>query len=161
VKRVGHGVPASFLAGSDYVTQRAFISVYHRYRKYHELRDLSELKGEEDSLASYFDNFYDSHNCSSESWKLSIRDGDQRSFAFFSSDWKYRNDADLVAVRHNCTFTGFTGTNFSGESVQVSATDGQDRWVVFAKQSPASPLRVLHESILSYQCLCRNQTSIS
>ena len=66
--------------------------------------------------------------------------------------------------------------NFSGESVQVSATDGQDRfkcwsfchfsskycrWVVFAELPPSSPLRVLHESILSYQCLCRNQTIIS
>ena len=33
VKRVGLGVPATFLTGSDYVSQKAFISVYHRCAK--------------------------------------------------------------------------------------------------------------------------------
>ena len=30
VKRIGLGVPPTFLAGSDYDSQKAFISVYHR-----------------------------------------------------------------------------------------------------------------------------------
>ena len=67
VKRVGLGVPATFLSGSDYVTQKAFISVYHRcvfllqvkvyhfltenrYRKYLELRDRD--------ISSYYINNY-------------------------------------------------------------------------------------------------------
>jgi len=113
--------------------------------------------------SSYCARLYDSHTCNSEGWKLDIMDGDQRSFAYFSSDWKYRNDADLVAVRHGCTFTGFTGVSFSGKSVQIAA-GRKDRWVVFAKWNVTSPLDGdasfpdLHESILSYQCVCRTET---
>jgi len=69
VKRVGLGVPASFLAGSDYVSQKAFISVYHRYRKYLELRDIWDIAqglGEEgDSLSSYYIDNYHRNRCSS------------------------------------------------------------------------------------------------
>ena len=151
-----------------------------------------------------------------------------------------RNDADLVAVRHGCTFTGWsikrwgmrwnfklpmldarfwksrevliikehnhafwskkkygiymsssfewsirffpkkvslepTSLGKVSRSLQLMAKTGWNaavkpflplsskccRWVVFAKQSPSSSLWVLHESILSYQCLCRNQTIIS
>ena len=68
IKQVGLGVPATFLAGSDYVSQKAFISVYHRwvgitfwfnftiflngnrYRKYLELRD--------SDVSSYYINNY-------------------------------------------------------------------------------------------------------
>jgi len=101
---------------------------------------------------------YDSSSCSQKAWKILIRDGEQRSFAYFSSDWKYRNDADLVAVRHGCAFTGFAGVHFSGASVTISAPDMKDRWVLFANSS--FEFEFLHESILSYQCICRNQTII-
>jgi len=111
--------------------------------------------------SSYCARLYDSHTCYSEGWKLDIRDGDQRSFAYFSSDWKYRNDADLVAVRHGCTFTGFTGVSFSGKSVQIEA-GRKDRWVVFSKWNATldgdASFPDLHESILSYQCVCRTET---
>merc|ERR1712172_453808 len=111
--------------------------------------------------SSYCAQLFDSHTCSSKGWRLDIRDGEQRSFAYFSSDWKYRNDADLVAVRHGCSFTGFVGVNFSGKSVQIRA-DRKDRWVVFANWNATSPLHAsfhdLHESILSYQCVCRAET---
>jgi len=39
---------------------------------------------------TYCARLYDSHTCSNKAWKLNIRDGEQRSFAYFSSDWKYR-----------------------------------------------------------------------
>jgi len=110
--------------------------------------------------SEYCARLYDSHTCSSKGWKLNIRDGEQRSFAYFSSDWKYRNDADLVAVRHGCSFTGFTGVNFSGKSVQIAA-GRRDRWVDFAKFNSSSPIHDLHESILSYQCVCRTENAIS
>merc|ERR1719234_1006355 len=109
---------------------------------------------------TYCARLYDSHTCSTKAWKLDIRDGEQRSFAYFSSDWKYRNDADLVAVRHGCSFTGFTGVNYSGKRVQI-ATDRKDRWVVFANWNASSPIHDLHESILSYQCVCRTETVLS
>ena len=74
---------------------------------------------------------------------------------------------------------GFTGVNFSGESATISAPDMKDRfsataavgiftfmiiiifafrWVLFANSS--FEFEFLHESILSYQCICRNQTII-
>ena len=75
---------------------------------------------------------------------------------------------------------GFTGVNFSGASATISAPDMKDRflgdggccmftfifisfifafrWVLFANSS--FEFEFLHESILSYQCICRNQTII-
>jgi len=67
LKRVGLGVAAGFLAGSNIATQRASISVYHRYRKYLELRDnwhIQEGTGEEgDALSSYYTDFYHRNQC--------------------------------------------------------------------------------------------------
>ena len=63
---------------------------------------------------------------------------------------------------------GFTGVNFSGKSVQIATgrkdrfrfginlSCFNDRWVIFANWNAASPFHDLHESILSYQCVCRN-----
>jgi len=53
--------------------------------------------------------FYDSSTCAPDSWQLMVKPGEQRQFEYWSSDWKYRNDADVVAVRNGCTFTGWTG----------------------------------------------------
>ena len=38
-----------------------------------------------------------------------------------------RNDADTVGVKRGCTFTGFTGSNFDGEQIVVTAGI-RDRW---------------------------------
>lgn len=45
----------------------------------------------------------------------------------------YRNDMDLVAVRAGCLFTGFSSSDYSGNSVTVRADGGADKWVVFAR----------------------------
>jgi len=69
IKRIGLGVLPSFLAGSDYVTQRAFISAYHRYRKYLELQEAWDAKNgvqsEGDSLSAYYNDFYHKNKCAS------------------------------------------------------------------------------------------------
>ena len=73
--------------------------------------------------------------------------------------------------------TGFTGVNFSGKSVQIAAGRRDRfetwnrtkqaplvffcRWVDFAKFNSSSPIHDLHESILSYQCVCRTENTIS
>ena len=75
--------------------------------------------------------------------------------------------------------TGFTGVNFSGKSVQIAAGRRDRfetwnrtkqappvflffcRWVDFAKFNSSSPIHDLHESILSYQCVCRTENAIS
>jgi len=93
---------------------------------------------------------YDSANCSG-GWQLNVTVGEQRSFSYFSSDWSYRNDADVVGVRHGCTFTGFTGGSFDGDSFSLSAGD-TDRWAVFERNRQ---LLHFHEELLSYQCVCR------
>ena len=36
-------------------------------------------------------------------------------------NFTFRNDADVVGVRHGCTFTGFTGGSFDGDSFSLSA----------------------------------------
>ena len=41
-----------------------------------------------------------------------------------------RNDMDVVGVRAGCTFTGFSGSDFDGNSVTVRA-EQSDHWVVF------------------------------
>ena len=42
----------------------------------------------------------------------------------------WRNDMDVVGVRAGCTFTGFSGSSFDGNSVMVRA-EQSDHWVVF------------------------------
>ena len=74
--------------------------------------------------------FLFSSSCAYDSWRLSVPENTQRSLDYWSSDWKYRcslyisfqfekcapscnffrNDADVVAVRYNCSFTGWTST---------------------------------------------------
>ena len=43
-----------------------------------------------------------------------------------------RNDMDTVGVRAGCTFTGFSGSAFNGNSVMVRA-EQWDHWVVFSR----------------------------
>ena len=43
-----------------------------------------------------------------------------------------RNDADIVAVRRGCKFTGWTGVSYDGEKIVVDAWQ-EDYWVVFAR----------------------------
>ena len=43
-----------------------------------------------------------------------------------------RNDADIVAVRRGCMFTGWTGVSYDGEKIVVDAWQ-EDYWVVFAR----------------------------
>jgi len=94
---------------------------------------------------------YDSSSCRS-GWTLPIAEG-QLQFRFWSSYNKYRNDMDLIAVRAGCTFTGFSDSEFNGNSGVVAATQGYDRWVVF-QRSPQ--YRHLDEDIESVQCFCGN-----
>merc|ERR1711962_1938700 len=63
-------------------------------------------------------------------WVLGIPDGTQRQFRYFSSDYQYRNDAEMVGVRSGCTFTGWTSTGYSGNSFTITA-GATDRWVRF------------------------------
>jgi len=91
---------------------------------------------------------YDSSNCDG-GWKLMIAEG-QIQFRFWSSNWKYRNDMDLIAVRDGCTFTGFSDSEFNGNSGVVAA-NGWDRWVNFHR---SSQYRHLDEDIESVMCYC-------
>jgi len=91
---------------------------------------------------------YDSSNCNG-GWKLMLAEG-QIQFRFWSSYWKYRNDMDLIAVRDGCTFTGFSDSQFNGNSGVVAAK-GKDRWVVFYRDSQ---YRHLDEDIESVMCYC-------
>merc|ERR1719158_1006778 len=75
---------------------------------------------------------YDSSRCSG-GWSLVLPEG-QRQFRYWSSDWGYRNDMDVVGVRAGCIFTGFSGSAFNGNSVVVSA-EQWDRWVVFSREA--------------------------
>jgi len=94
---------------------------------------------------------YDSSTCATGSWKLPVEDGTQKQLNYWSSDWKYRNDADLVGVRSGCSFTGWTGSSFDGDSFSLTA-GMSDRWVVFAESQVYA---AFDENILSYQCNCR------
>merc|ERR1712130_561447 len=69
---------------------------------------------------------YDSADCSG-GWQLNVTVGEQRSFSYFSSDWSYRNDADVV-----------------GDSFSLSAGD-TDRWAVFERNRQ---LVHFHEELL-------------
>jgi len=95
---------------------------------------------------------YDSATCSSGGWKLSVESGIQKQLNYWTSDWKYRNDADIVGVRSGCTFTGWTGTSFDGEKFSLTA-GMSDRWIVFAKSQVYA---AFDENILSFQCNCRS-----
>lgn len=94
---------------------------------------------------------YDSSTCATDSWQLMVKPGEQRQFEYWSSDWKYRNDADVVAVRNGCTFTGWTGSAFDEETFTINA-GATDRWVVF---SSSQQYKRFDESVLSFQCNCR------
>merc|ERR1712059_243076 len=93
---------------------------------------------------------YDSSSCN-RGWRLNVDNGDQKRLKYFSSDWKFRNDADVVGVKRGCTFTGYTGDSFNGDNFVLTAGD-TDRWVVFAD---SQDYRRFHESILSFTCFCR------
>jgi len=92
---------------------------------------------------------YDSSTCKDDGWKLMLPEG-QIQFRFWSSKFKYRNDMDLIAVRDGCTFTGFSDSEFNGNSGVVTAK-GWDRWVVFGS---SSQYRHLEEDIESVICRC-------
>jgi len=92
---------------------------------------------------------YDSSSCSG-GWKLAIPEGETR-FRFWSSYYKYRNDIDLVGVRTGCTFTGFTGSKFNGQSGQIRGGKTADNWIVL-ERTPA--YAHLDENIESVNCTC-------
>jgi len=93
---------------------------------------------------------YDSGTCAG-GWVLQVTPGTQRRLPFFSSDWKHRNDADLIGLKNGCTFTGFTGSNFDGEKMTFTA-GVKDRWLVLQSSTSYSHF---HENIESFQCVCR------
>jgi len=94
---------------------------------------------------------YDSSTCSRGSWELPVEDGTQKQLNYWSSDWKYRNDADILGVRSGCSFTGWTGSSFDGDNFSLTA-GMSDRWVVFAESQVYA---AFDENILSFQCNCR------
>ena len=126
-----------------------------------------------DNVIFSITNPYNSSSCKPGSWELVIPPDSQKRLLYWSSDFKYRwigfsfslfsssllflisssllflisrNDADIVAVRQGCKFTGWTGVSYDGEKIVVDAWQN-DFWVVFARYVPD----------LSY---CRSQTWI-
>jgi len=95
---------------------------------------------------------YDSSKCSG-GWSLVLPEG-QRKFRYWSSDWGYRNDMDVVGVRAGCTFTGFSGSAFNGNSVMVRA-EQWDHWVVFSREAQ---YQHIDEDIESLTCHCIQAT---
>merc|ERR1719474_111905 len=93
---------------------------------------------------------YDSARCRG-GWKLDAPPGTQKRLLYFSSDWKHRNDVDTIGVRNGCTFVGFTGSSFDGNSMSITAGIS-DRWIVLNK---VSAYKAFHEDIESFQCVCR------
>jgi len=93
---------------------------------------------------------FDSASCSPSGWSLEIADGSQKGLNYFSSDWKYRNDADIVGVRQGCTFSAWTQVDFSGERFDLTAKDTK-RWVLFEKDPRFA---IFHENIEAFQCNC-------
>jgi len=85
-----------------------------------------------------------------DSWWLEILDGTQKSLSYWSSDYKYRNDADVVGVKKGCTFSAWTEVGFQGDKFELIARE-TERWTVFEKD-PASAH--FHENIESFQCNC-------
>jgi len=84
-----------------------------------------------------------------EGGKLVLEEG-QRNFFYWSSDYGYRNDMDLIGVRAGCTFTGFAGNGFTGSRATVRA-EQWDRWVVFAREAQ---YQHIDENIESLTCHC-------
>jgi len=93
---------------------------------------------------------FDSASCSPSGWSLEIVSGTQKQMRFLTSDWKYRNDADVVGVRRGCTFTGWTLVGFGGEAFDLTAKE-TERWLVFEKDPNFA---WFHENIESFQCNC-------
>ena len=58
-----------------------------------------------------------------------------------------RNDMDVVGVRAGCTFTGFSGSAFNGNSVMVRG-EQWDKWAVFSRFLFSS-----YSGEMSVQCL--------
>jgi len=94
---------------------------------------------------------FDSSSCAAGSWRLTIPPDSQKRFLYWSSDYKYRNDADIVGVREGCMFTGWTGVSYDGERIVLDAHQN-DFWVVFARWPQYENF---HENILSFQCNCQ------
>jgi len=94
---------------------------------------------------------YDSSTCADGTWQLPIYAPADKRLRYWSSDYKYRNDADVLGVTHGCTFFGFTGSGFNGNSFKVTA-GAKDRWIVF---SESQLYKQFDESILSFRCACR------
>ena len=69
------------------------------------------------------------HQTSSTGAKTSInillnRNGADVYMKFPCCTFTFRNDADVVAVRNGCTFTGWTGSGYDGETFTVTAGPG-------------------------------------
>lgn len=93
---------------------------------------------------------YDSSSCRG-GWSLNVTIGEHTRLKYWSSYWKYRNDADLVGVRYGCTFTGFSSSNFDGEKI-ILAAGTSSRWT---KMSSSYETKYMDENIESFQCICR------
>jgi len=93
---------------------------------------------------------FDSASCSTSGWSLEIADGTQKELKYFSSDWKYRNDADIVGVRKGCTFSAWTEVGFGGRRLDLTARE-TERWVLFEKDTTSANFE---ENIESFQCNC-------
>jgi len=94
---------------------------------------------------------YDSSTCAEGTWRLVVNRGTQKRLRYWSDDFKYRNDADVLGVRSGCSFTGWTGSAYNYNSFTLTA-GATDRWVVFAS---SELYKSFDESILSFQCTCR------
>merc|ERR1712181_63156 len=94
---------------------------------------------------------YDSSTCADGTWKLPVYNNANKRLRYWSSDYKYRNDADVIGVRNGCTFLGWTSSDFRGNSFKLTA-GATDRWVVFAQ---SQLYKQFDESILSFRCACR------
>jgi len=93
---------------------------------------------------------FDSASCSPSGWSLEIPDGTQKSLSYWSLDWKYRNDADVVGLRKGCAFSAWTQVAFEGERFDLTALENE-RWVVFEEDELYNNF---HENIESFQCNC-------
>jgi len=107
----------------------------------------NEYCGELDS--SHCARLYDSERCH-DGWSLNITDNTDQSLYYFSW-YKYRNDADVVGVAPGCTFTAFTGIEFSGEELVIAAGP-YERWIRFADKNST---KFMDENLLSFKCSCR------
>jgi len=94
---------------------------------------------------------YDSSTCKDGTWQLPVQNNANKRLRYWSSDYKYRNDADVLGVRNGCTFFGWTGSGFDGNSFKLTA-GATDRWIVFSK---SQLYKQFDESILSFRCNCR------